>query len=142
VSNQAEAEAIRAELGTLDSELGQIGGERGQSLLTGQQARIATGLMGDIDTLRRSQRDQVCCGCPTVCLGHSRSPRSRSSTTTTVRILNTKRLRAALNLSATTHAPTAGVLHETLSGHGRAGEWADWIDDTIVLMSAMTTDHG
>jgi len=54
-----EAEAIRAELSVLYGELKQIGIERGQRLLTGEQAKIATDLInGDIAKLERRQRDQ------------------------------------------------------------------------------------
>lgn len=59
VHDEAEAEAIRAELTALYAELEQIGIERGQRLLTGQQARIATDLIqADIDKLEARQRDE------------------------------------------------------------------------------------
>ena len=54
-----EAEAIRAEKSALYGELKQIGIERGQRLLTGQQAKIATDLISeDIAKLERRERDQ------------------------------------------------------------------------------------
>src|SRR5262249_46991638 len=45
IHDEAEAEAIRTELNTLYGELEKIGIERGQRLLTGQQAKIATDLI-------------------------------------------------------------------------------------------------
>jgi hypothetical protein len=57
--DEAEAEAIRTELNELHGELRNIGVERGQRLLTGEQAKIATDLIqADIDALERRQRDQ------------------------------------------------------------------------------------
>jgi DNA invertase Pin-like site-specific DNA recombinase len=59
IHDEAEAEAIRAELATLYGELEQIGVERGQRLLTGQQAKIATDLINaDIAKLERRQQDE------------------------------------------------------------------------------------
>ncbi len=53
------AERIRAELNTLYGEIEAIGIERGQRLLTGQQAKIATDLvMADIAKLEAQQQDQ------------------------------------------------------------------------------------
>ncbi|EUA02697.1 putative phiRv1 integrase domain protein [Mycobacterium kansasii 824] len=57
--DQAEAEVIRLELETLYSELDNIGVERGQGLLTGQQAKIATDIINTkITALQDRQRDQ------------------------------------------------------------------------------------
>ena len=57
IHDAAEAEAIRTELGTLYQELANIGVERGQRLLTGQQAKIATDLINeDITKLERRQQ--------------------------------------------------------------------------------------
>jgi DNA invertase Pin-like site-specific DNA recombinase len=57
--DEAGAEAIRTELNTLYSELEKIGVERGQRLLTGQQAKIATDLINeDITKLEHRQQDQ------------------------------------------------------------------------------------
>ena len=57
--DQAEAEAIRTELNTLYGELKKIGVERGQRLLTGEQAKIASDLINeDIKKLERRQQDQ------------------------------------------------------------------------------------
>lgn len=57
--DEAQAEAIRAELNALHQELRQIGIERGQRLLTGEQAKIATDLINaDIAELERRQQDQ------------------------------------------------------------------------------------
>jgi hypothetical protein len=59
IHDDAEAEAIRLELETLYGELQKIGVERGQRLLTGEQAKIATDLInGDISKLERRQQDQ------------------------------------------------------------------------------------
>jgi DNA invertase Pin-like site-specific DNA recombinase len=59
IHDEAEAEAIRTELNTLYGELENIGIERGQRLLTGQQAKIATDLINqDIAKLERRQQDQ------------------------------------------------------------------------------------
>ena len=59
IHDEAEAEQIRVELNTLYGELEKIGVERGQRLLTGQQAKIATDLIGeDIKKLERRQQDQ------------------------------------------------------------------------------------
>jgi DNA invertase Pin-like site-specific DNA recombinase len=56
--DEAEAEAIRAELTTLYGELEKIGIERGQLLLTGQQAKIATDLINEkITKLEHRQQD-------------------------------------------------------------------------------------
>jgi DNA invertase Pin-like site-specific DNA recombinase len=58
IHDEAEAEAIRTELSALYGELAQIGVERGQRLLTGQQAKIATDLIeADIAALKRRQQD-------------------------------------------------------------------------------------
>jgi DNA invertase Pin-like site-specific DNA recombinase len=58
IHDEAEAEAIRVELNTLYEELEKIGVERGQRLLTGQQAKIATDLVNDdIAKLERRQQD-------------------------------------------------------------------------------------
>ena len=57
--DDTEAEVIRGELSVLYGELKQIGIERGQRLLTGEQANIATDLITeDITKLERRQRDQ------------------------------------------------------------------------------------
>ena len=57
IHDAAEAEAIRTELNTLYQELANIGVERGQRLLTGQQAKIATDLINeDIAKLERRQQ--------------------------------------------------------------------------------------
>ncbi len=59
IHDEAEAEAIRTELNTLYGELENIGIERGQRLLTGQQAKVATDLINaDIAKLERRQQDQ------------------------------------------------------------------------------------
>jgi DNA invertase Pin-like site-specific DNA recombinase len=59
IHDEQEAEAIRLELETLYGELEKIGVERGQRLLTGQQAKIATDLVNeDIAKLERRQQDQ------------------------------------------------------------------------------------
>ncbi len=59
IHDEAEAEAIRAELAALYGELKQIGVERGQRLLTGEQAKIATDLVNeDIAKLERRQQSQ------------------------------------------------------------------------------------
>lgn len=56
--DEAEAEAIRAQLSELYGELEQIGIERGQRLLTGPQAKAASDVIqADIDALERRQRD-------------------------------------------------------------------------------------
>lgn len=58
IHDEAEAEKIRAELNELYGELEKIGVERGQRLLTGQQAKIATDLVNeDIKALERRQQD-------------------------------------------------------------------------------------
>jgi DNA invertase Pin-like site-specific DNA recombinase len=58
IHDEAEAEAIRTELNTLRGELEKIGVERGQRLLTGAQAKIATDLINaDITKLQRRQQD-------------------------------------------------------------------------------------
>jgi DNA invertase Pin-like site-specific DNA recombinase len=57
--DEAEAEALRVELAALYGELRNIGIERGQRLLTGEQAKIATDLINDdIAKLERQQQDQ------------------------------------------------------------------------------------
>jgi hypothetical protein len=59
IHDHAAAEAIRDELNTLYGELEKIGVERGQRLLTGQQAKIASDLIGaDIAELEHRQTDQ------------------------------------------------------------------------------------
>lgn len=59
IHDEAEAEAIRTELNELYGELEKIGVERGQRLLTGAQAKIATDLINaDIAKLERRQQDQ------------------------------------------------------------------------------------
>jgi DNA invertase Pin-like site-specific DNA recombinase len=59
IHDEAEAEAIRAELTALYGELEQIGIDRGKRELTGPQAKIATDVVqADIDALERRQRDQ------------------------------------------------------------------------------------
>jgi DNA invertase Pin-like site-specific DNA recombinase len=56
--DQAEAEAMRAELNTLYGELDNIGNERGEGLLTGRQAKIATDKINDkIEALELRQHD-------------------------------------------------------------------------------------
>jgi hypothetical protein len=58
IHDQAQAETIRDELNTLYAELEQIGVERGQRLLTGPQAKIATNLINeDIAKLEARQHD-------------------------------------------------------------------------------------
>ncbi|SUA03108.1 phiRv1 integrase [Mycolicibacterium fortuitum] len=57
--DEAEAEAIRGELATLYGDLENIGVERGQGLLTGKQAKIATDIItGKIAKLELRQQDQ------------------------------------------------------------------------------------
>ncbi len=57
--DEAEAAAIRAELGTLYARVESIGAERGEGLLTGQQAKIATDKVNEIIAkLERRQQDQ------------------------------------------------------------------------------------
>jgi hypothetical protein len=59
IHDEAESAAIRDELNVLYGELEKIGVERGQRLLTGQQAKIATDLItADIAKLERRQQDQ------------------------------------------------------------------------------------
>ena len=59
IHDAAEAEAIRTELNELYSELENIGIERGQRLLTGQQAKIATDLINeDIAKLERRRQSE------------------------------------------------------------------------------------
>jgi DNA invertase Pin-like site-specific DNA recombinase len=59
IHDEAEAESIRLELATLYAEVENIGVERGQRLLTGPQAKIATDLINaDIAALERKQQDQ------------------------------------------------------------------------------------
>ena len=59
IHDAAEAETLRAELNELYAELENIGVERGQRLLTGQQAKIATDLINaDIAKLERRQQSQ------------------------------------------------------------------------------------
>lgn len=59
IHDAAEAEAIRAELNALYTEIENIGIERGQRLLTGPQAKIATDLISaDIAKLERRQQSQ------------------------------------------------------------------------------------
>jgi hypothetical protein len=59
IHDAVQAEAIRLELETLYAELEKIGIERGQRLLTGQQAKTATDLINtDIAKLERRQQDQ------------------------------------------------------------------------------------
>ena len=56
--DEAEAERIRAELGTLYARLEEIGQERGEGLLTGQQAKTATDTVNaKIAKLEREQQD-------------------------------------------------------------------------------------
>jgi hypothetical protein len=55
--DEAEAEAIRTELGDLYGELDNIGVERGQGLLTGRQAQIASEIVQQkIEALERKQQ--------------------------------------------------------------------------------------
>jgi DNA invertase Pin-like site-specific DNA recombinase len=59
ILDEAEAEEIRTELTALYDELVQIGVERGQRLLTGQQAKSATDIVNaDIAKLEHRQNDQ------------------------------------------------------------------------------------
>ena len=59
IHDEAEAEAIRLELETLYGEVKKVGIERGQRLLTGEQAKIATDLIrDDIAKLERRQQDR------------------------------------------------------------------------------------
>lgn len=59
ILDDAEAEAIGADLNLLYGEVEQIGVERGQRLLTGQQAKIATDLINvEIAKLKRREQDQ------------------------------------------------------------------------------------
>jgi len=59
ILDEAEAEAIRIELTALYDEVAQIGVERGQRLLTGQQAKDATDIVNaDIAKLELRQNDQ------------------------------------------------------------------------------------
>jgi DNA invertase Pin-like site-specific DNA recombinase len=59
IHDEAEAEAIRAELVELYAELQKIGIERGKRLLTGEQAKIASDLIAeDIANLEARQQDQ------------------------------------------------------------------------------------
>jgi DNA invertase Pin-like site-specific DNA recombinase len=58
IHDQAEAETLREELNTLYGELDKIGVERGQRLITGPQAKIATDLINeDIAKLETRQQD-------------------------------------------------------------------------------------
>ena len=59
IHDEAEAEHTRAELNALRGELEKIGVERGQRLLTGQQAKTATDVVkADIAKLELRQQDQ------------------------------------------------------------------------------------
>jgi DNA invertase Pin-like site-specific DNA recombinase len=59
IHDEAEAEALRTELNALYTELRNIGVERGQRLLTGEQAKIATDMINaDIKKLEARQQDQ------------------------------------------------------------------------------------
>jgi DNA invertase Pin-like site-specific DNA recombinase len=59
IHDQAQAEAVRVELNALYGELEKIGIERGQRLLTGAQAKIASDLINqEIAELERRQQDQ------------------------------------------------------------------------------------
>jgi DNA invertase Pin-like site-specific DNA recombinase len=59
ILDEAEAEAIRAELAVLYADRTQIGVERGKRLLTGEQAKVATDLINeDIAKLEGRQNDQ------------------------------------------------------------------------------------
>jgi DNA invertase Pin-like site-specific DNA recombinase len=59
IHDEAEAEEIRLELGTLYGELENIGVERGEGLLTGKQAKIATDIVTEkIAKLEHRQQDQ------------------------------------------------------------------------------------
>jgi hypothetical protein len=58
VHDAAQAERLRAELNGLYEELDNIGRERGEQLLTGPQAKIATEIInGKIAVLQRRERD-------------------------------------------------------------------------------------
>jgi DNA invertase Pin-like site-specific DNA recombinase len=58
IHDQVQAETIRDELNTLYAEIEQIGVERGQRLLTGPQAKVATDLINeDIAELEARQHD-------------------------------------------------------------------------------------
>jgi DNA invertase Pin-like site-specific DNA recombinase len=107
IHDQAEAEAIRDELNTLYGELDKIGVERGQRLLTGAQAKIASDLiLEDIAKLERRQQDTervrvfdgLQLGTPNVALG--------------VRALSPDRFRAVLDVLMTvTVAPVGKGSH-------------------------------
>ena len=59
IHDEAEAEAIRTELNELYGEIEKIGVERGQRLIDGQQAKIATDIVkADIAKLEARQQDQ------------------------------------------------------------------------------------
>ena len=59
IHDEAEAEAIRTELNELYGEIEKIGIERGQRLIDGQQAKIATDIVkADIAKLEARQQDQ------------------------------------------------------------------------------------
>ncbi|MGH3634341.1 MAG: recombinase family protein, partial [Mycobacterium sp.] len=59
IHDEAEAEAVRLELETLYGELDNIGRERGEQLLTGRQAKIASDIVEEkIAKLERRQQDQ------------------------------------------------------------------------------------
>jgi DNA invertase Pin-like site-specific DNA recombinase len=58
IHDAAEAERIRTELNTLNGELEAIGVERGEGLLTGKQAKIASDIVNEkIGKLRRREQD-------------------------------------------------------------------------------------
>jgi DNA invertase Pin-like site-specific DNA recombinase len=106
IHDAAEAEAIRTELNTLYQELTNIGVERGQRLLTGQQAKIATDLINeDIAKLERRQQSQerlrvfdgLNLGTPDVEIG--------------IRALNPDRFRAVVNVLMTLTVQPVGRGH-------------------------------
>jgi DNA invertase Pin-like site-specific DNA recombinase len=59
IHDEAEAEALRVETSTLLAELDNIGVERGEGLLTGKQAKIATDVITEkLQAIERRQQDQ------------------------------------------------------------------------------------
>ena len=96
IHDDAEAEAIRTELNELYGELENIGVERGQRLLTGEQAKIAT----DSSTPRsprwnaasRTPKGSACS--PTCRWANPKSP-------TPIKRLSPDRFRAVLDILAT-----------------------------------------
>jgi DNA invertase Pin-like site-specific DNA recombinase len=118
IHDEAEAEAIRTELNELYGELEKIGVERGQRLLTGQQAKIASDLVqADIDALEAKQqsaeRVRVLADIP---LG-------RAGARAAVKRLSPDRFRAVINLlMAPTVMPVGRGSHNRKFNPGRVHE--------------------